>query len=400
MKSVLNKIDGCLKSLQETKEMTIISGIKNRIRLYVLYSVLFFGVLCMIFTGQCADMISLGSKSDNNTNRMTGASYTKVVAAAADIMLSSQSDDDGLRQVTVGDNVMAPAQQADPVTVTSKSYKDDTFTVYDQNSHKTVTLNGFEMVCRIVRNEVGASYHSGAMAGQTVFDKETIKAHAVAAYSYLKYSQVRGVKASVGLKSDISDTMRSYVSEVDGLAMYYNGQYICAAYTASTGGSTLSSRYCWGSSTPYLAGVESKYDSKSPQYAESKVMSAQQVRTIIERNTDIRLSDNPANWFYIAGTVDGNYVSKLIIDGNSQCTIRGRKTAITGWTFREQIFGYQNIKSPAFTVSYADGNFTFTSYGHGHGVGMPAEGAQLYATIDHWNYAQILKHYYTGVEIK
>ena len=66
---------------------------------------------------------------------------------------------------------------------------------------------------------------------------------------------------------------------------------------------------------------------------------------------------------------------------------------------RSKVLGAANIKSPAFTIEYKDGQFYFTSYGYGHGVGMPAEGAQLYATIDNWSYEQILKHYYSGVQI-
>ena len=59
-----------------------------------------------------------------------------------------------------------------------------------------------------------------------------------------------------------------------------------------------------------------------------------------------------------------------------------------------------SIRSTAFTVSYADGVFTFTTYGYGHGVGMSQVGANLYATYGGYTFDQILHHYYTGVTIR
>lgn len=387
---------------QGQKEMTDIFKSKDRIKLGVLTVLFLLEAATLIFTGQCSDAATAKNKDDKNATALSAAS--KNITAVLNELSYKSKEKESVLTVSTSESLTAITEQQEPEIIVlpapEPKYSDDVFTVYDQNSRQDVTQNGFEMVCQIVRNEVGASYHSGPNAGQTVFHKETIKAHAVAAYSYLKYNQARGIKACVGLNRDISDTMRSYVSEVDGIAAYYNGGYICAAYTASTGGTTLSSRYCWGSSTPYLSSVESIHDSQSGQYIENHVMTAQEVKSVIEANTDIRLSDNPQNWFHIISTVDGNYVGQMLIDGKAQCSARGRAVAINGWTFREQIFGYDNIKSPAFTVSYSDGVFTFTSYGHGHGVGMPSEGAELYARIDNWDFKQILTHYYKSIEIK
>lgn len=297
---------------------------------------------------------------------------------------------------------LADSKKEDIVAVSAqptKSYSDETVTVYDLNSGTRKTLNCFDAVCQIVRNEVGAYYKSGAKAGQTAYHKETIKAHAVAAYTYLKYNTTRGLVPSVGLNSDVPQVVIDYVKEVDGQAIFYNNAYICAVYSASTGGTTLSGKNCWGTNTPYLASVESKYDSMGPQFSYVKVLSANEVKRIIEGNTNIRLSDNPNNWFKIASVIDGNYVDSLIIDGHSSCMINGRERKITGTVFREQIIGHSNLRSPAFTIQYKDGNFHFTSYGYGHGVGLSSEGAEQYVIHEGWDYIQILKHYYTNVTI-
>lgn len=57
------------------------------------------------------------------------------------------------------------------------------------------------------------------------------------------------------------------------------------------------------------------------------------------------------------------------------------------------------INSAAFEVDYADGVFTFTTYGYGHGVGMSQQGADYYA-MQGWDYVDILTHYYTGTTVR
>ena len=280
-----------------------------------------------------------------------------------------------------------------------KHYSDETFTVYDLNTEQYVTLNGYDLVCQIVRNEVGAHYTVGKKTGQTAFSKEAIKAFAVAAYSYVKYCKTTGQTASVGLNHDISDALKNYVSEVDGQAIYYNGNIICAMYCASTGGRTLSSKYSWGKDNPYLVSVESKYDNQGNQYVSQAVVSKGELKKMIESTTDIVLSDNPENWLRIVSTVDGSYVDKMIIDGHSTCKIYGKDYELTGSFFKLKIM-QPVLKSPDFTFYYKDGYFYFTVYGYGHGVGMPADGANLYAINEKMSYTDILTHYYTNVIIK
>jgi len=59
--------------------------------------------------------------------------------------------------------------------------------------------------------------------------------------------------------------------------------------------------------------------------------------------------------------------------------------------------GY-NLKSAAFTVDYSNNAFIFTTYGFGHGVGMSQNGANILAKQG-LSYVDILKFYYTGVEV-
>ena len=56
------------------------------------------------------------------------------------------------------------------------------------------------------------------------------------------------------------------------------------------------------------------------------------------------------------------------------------------------------LKSANFTVSFQDEQIVFKVQGYGHGVGMSQTGADALAKQG-YSYQDILKHYYTGIEI-
>ena len=59
---------------------------------------------------------------------------------------------------------------------------------------------------------------------------------------------------------------------------------------------------------------------------------------------------------------------------------------------------FLGLKSTNFSVSKQDGKIIFTVQGNGHGVGLSQTGADSLAKQG-YNYQDILKHYYTGIEI-
>ena len=119
------------------------------------------------------------------------------------------------------------------------------------------------------------------------------------------------------------------------------------------------------------------------------VLSPYQIRTALESSLGITLSEDPANWLTVTSRVDGNYVSGLNVD--NQLTISGMR-------LREKVLKY-SIKSWCFDVSYADGEFTFITYGYGHGVGMSQNGANILGKQG-YTYDQILAYYFPGITIE
>ena len=56
------------------------------------------------------------------------------------------------------------------------------------------------------------------------------------------------------------------------------------------------------------------------------------------------------------------------------------------------------LKSTNFVISYQDDKIIFSVTGYGHGVGMSQTGADSLAKQGK-GYEEIIKHFYTGVEI-
>lgn len=270
--------------------------------------------------------------------------------------------------------------------ISSRSYKNDTVTIYDKTSGKYITGNAFDIVCQVTFNEVGTSMH-----------EEAIKAQAVAVYTYIKYYEAKGEYASLSTKSNPPQVIIAAVEAVDGLCIYYEGSPIMAAFSASTGGYTSSSVNVWGGVREYLVSVKNDYDYlDSKNYGRITTYTLSEVKNAIESKTDIKLSDDPNEWIKILNYVDTVYAGQLSIDGHTSAVVSGKERTLTGHVFRTYILG---IRSTNFTVSYNDGIFTFVTYGYGHGVGMSQTGANLYATYGGYTFDRILHHYYTGVTI-
>ena len=76
-----------------------------------------------------------------------------------------------------------------------------------------------------------------------------------------------------------------------------------------------------------------------------------------------------------------------------------KEIQVAGETIRGQDFRFlYGLNSSNFTYEINDGNIIFKCKGYGHGVGMSQWGANVMGK-EGKSYEEILKHYYTGVEI-
>lgn len=251
----------------------------------------------------------------------------------------------------------------------------------------------------------------GAIASEMSPDAplEALKAQGVAAYTY--YSRLRELQKqnpTPALKgADFSaDTQgwQIYVSKAQmqerwgkNFDTYYNnlttvvnavyGQVIKsdndladATYYAISSGNTENSEDIWGGKLKYLVSVASPGDVFASGYQTTTTMTADQFKSaVLKSSPKASLSGDAASWVgEIARTTSGS-VKSIQIGG----------TPIAGNDARTA-FG---LRSANFTISYANGVFTFVVKGYGHGVGMSQVGAE-YMAAQGSTYQQILAWYY------
>ena len=91
----------------------------------------------------------------------------------------------------------------------------------------------------------------------------------------------------------------------------------------------------------------------------------------------------------------------LVEKNNASITSSGaiKKLSINNVTFESYtVRDKLGLKSTSFNITQNGSNIIFTTKGYGHGVGMSQYGAQGMAHQG-YNYSDIIKHYYQGVEI-
>ncbi|MBQ8108397.1 MAG: SpoIID/LytB domain-containing protein [Ruminococcus sp.] len=268
-------------------------------------------------------------------------------------------------------------ERRDPQNFTAtRSVAGEYFRVHDENSGTTVVMNGHELLCLMVNNEVGDSW-----------DDDAIKAQIIAAYCHLRYHQEHGLTPTIGFRYGYSEKLEDLVSSVEGQAMLYNGEVINSLYSASTAGYSTSAKNTWGTDFPYLQCVESEYDSDDPNWGIEKKYSRDEVKSMLEGKFGIALSDDVTKWFRVDEVYSVRYVKQITINENDSCTMTGN-----------ELCNLVGLKSNALEIKYKDGEFTFRSCGWGHGVGMSQWGAHYFAEHG-WTYDQILCHYFPGATL-
>lgn len=248
------------------------------------------------------------------------------------------------------------------------------------------------------------SYIIGCVAAEmpAEYEKEALKAQAVASYSYALFMKNNNSNG----KSDISDNssvhqaylseeelqkkwgsnydkyislIRSAVAETEGQYLTYKSEPIKPAYHALSSGITNSAEDVWGGEVPWLVSVNSVADKLSPTCITTFEFSSDELINLLKHKEIKTVS--------IGDTVTSSsgYVKKINISG----------VDFNG----EELRSLLSLRSGNFAVETKGDTYKFTCYGYGHGVGMSQYGANEMAKNGS-SYEEILKHYYPGVEIK
>ncbi|MGN1419347.1 MAG: stage II sporulation protein D [Acutalibacteraceae bacterium] len=275
-----------------------------------------------------------------------------------------------------------------------------TVKVLRTSSGKVVQMNMKDYLIGAVSSEISPFY-----------EEEAIKAQAVACYTYAKWlmlnadrSQIDGADISDSpethqgyydedeLKERWGDKYESYkqkiescVSSVLGKYMTYNNEPIIACYHSLSSGKTEDALTVWGKDIEYLKSVSAPGDKLSPDYDSSVTLTEEEFSQKCKSLGDLSLPKKASDWVKDLKTSKNGFVTSVKI---------GSKT-FDGNDIRSAF----SLKSPYFTVKYEDAKFTFSVVGYGHGLGMSQYSAD-YMARQGSSYEEILKHFYTGIEIQ
>ncbi|MCX8129830.1 MAG: stage II sporulation protein D [Clostridia bacterium] len=179
------------------------------------------------------------------------------------------------------------------------------------------------------------------------------------------------------------------VNETNGLILVYEDRIINPVFHANSGGKTENSEDVWeGKKEPYLRSVTSSGEVGAKDYRSELIITVDDFYdTLKKQYPELKVSKKnlPVN-IKILGHTEGGRVRNLQI-GN---------ITVKGTSFRS-LYG---LKSANFEIEEkGKDTLKITVTGHGHGVGMSQWGAD-YLAKSGGNFEEILKYYYTGVELQ
>lgn len=234
------------------------------------------------------------------------------------------------------------------------------------------------------------------------FEKEALKAQAVAARTYACRAYLTGGKHADGSVCTDSSCCQSYISpeeyirsggnredlekvqlaveSTSGLVLTYEGELIEATYFSSSGGRTEDAVEVWGAEYPYLQSVESPGEENAAHYRQTRIFTPEEFAGKLGYTPEGEVQ----HWCSLTEYTQGGSVKQMVI---------GEET-FTGTQLRSLL----GLRSAAFSLEVVDGQIEITTKGYGHRVGMSQYGAQAMA-LQGCSYADILSHYYTGAEL-
>ncbi len=244
------------------------------------------------------------------------------------------------------------------------------------------------------------------------FEEEALKAQAVVARTYTIYKIMNNANKHEGADiCDDSACCQAWISKEDRFAKWneqdresnwnkivasvnstkgkiitYEGKPINAFFHSNSGGKTETTLNVWGGDGyPYLQSVATSGEEAYSQYQSEVTLTKQTfIDKIKEKHADFEIDFAQENAIQVLEYTEAGRVKTIRI-GNKE---------FSGVEVRTLL----GLKSANFTITIEGDNLKFSVIGYGHGVGMSQTGADSMAKQGS-NYEEIIKHFYTGVEI-
>lgn len=273
--------------------------------------------------------------------------------------------------------------------------KDDSISKQEDTSSKQVTI--YRSNGNVVSMDL-EEYLIGVVGAEmpASFQMEALKAQAVVARTYALKLLASGKKLTDTVSTQVYkdnnelkklwgnsystyyQKIKEAVTSTKGVLIYYQGNYINALYHSTSNGKTEDASMVWGNSVPYLKSVDSKWDIQASSYLREIKEDFTNVLNLLGISSDTNIQ------FEIISRDESGRVEKIKV---------GDKI-FDGVTFRNLL----KLRSTDFSIMVINNQVSITTKGYGHGVGLSQYGANGMAQ-EGYTYKEILKHYYTGVEV-
>ncbi|MCR3758392.1 stage II sporulation protein D [Clostridium felsineum] len=293
----------------------------------------------------------------------------------------------------------------DDLDIVKKNTEDCEITVYMSNEKKIENLNLEEYVKGVVPSEMPAEFNIEALKAQAIAARTFAVCH-MEEFGGKKYKDAYGADVvntvQCQVYTDKKDVLSKFpkdkaneywnkvstaVEDTKGEVITYKNKIITDPYYFSvSSGKTENIKEVLNEDKPYLRSVSSPGEESASKYKTTLKMSYSDFVDKINSCVNNKINSIQAR------------MGISIVKKNSTGSVNEVKVGnnvLLGTKFRT-ILG---LNSTNFQIKYNISSIEFDCIGYGHGLGMSQWGAKAMADKGS-NYKDIIKHYYTGVEIK
>ena len=256
----------------------------------------------------------------------------------------------------------------------------------------TNVLNIEDYVKGVIPYEMSSSWPTEALKAQALCARSYF-ATSVGRFSIYGFDVTNDDLSQVYHGTNLATTSTdAAVDATQGEYVTYNGSVCSTFYFSSDGGGTEDCENIFTNSLPYLRGVLDPFENDVPLSLNSRKSWSYEL-------TGAQIEAKLAAYGYSGGDIvsmtpeysDTNNVIKMTFSDAS-----GNTKVLT----KQSNFTVLGLPSIHYTVTQsATGTFVITGGGWGHNIGMSQFGAYSMAKNYGLNYRQIIRYYFTGVNI-
>lgn len=246
----------------------------------------------------------------------------------------------------------------------------------ENNQEMVIPLEKMVGICLSLENNF--DFHIEALKAQAVIIRTNLLKHQ-------KPVEGNGLK-DILEDNEWSEKVIKAVEETKGKVITFNGKVIDAKYHLVCGGSTENSENVIDNQVIYLRRVLCDYCKDSPYWSREKYFDIDELKSLLKvRFPEAKIDNSPE----ISG-----FLEKIEKDEYGRVkSIKIGDKVFSGVELSKLL----NLDSTRFSI-FPTG-VKFVSRGKGHGLGLCLYGANMMAN-EGYSFEEILKYYYTGVEIK